>query len=60
MDFGGITVSSMESLNISVVTEASVLPEAFPFISEVFSDNNLPSTNIPDISAIDDDNNDCI
>jgi len=59
-DFGGITISSMESPNISAVTEASILPEAFPFIPEVFSNNILPSTNIPDISVVDDDNNDCI
>jgi hypothetical protein len=60
VDFGEITVSSLESPNISVVAEASVLPEIFPFIPDVFSDNILPSTDTFDNNIVDNDNHDCV
>jgi hypothetical protein len=51
-DFGGTAVSSMENPTMSLATESSVL-------SNFSSDNNnvLSSTNIPDISVDDDNDN---
>ena len=64
VNFGEISVPSVENPNVSVITEVPVLPGNFPFIPEVLSGDVFPLANISDISVIDnsngDNNNDCI